>query len=115
MMKRDKVTSPEFRCGVSDMPFCVSVYATDPDPKSGSNLGPADAMSKKRNPDDPNEKVSQLSICLEVADTYMKERRISFTDTTTWLLFRVTLHHIFGKASIHRDTYGRMARNTMGG
>ena len=60
---------------------------------------------------DPNEKVSQLSICLEVADAYTKERRISFTDTT-WLLFRVTLHHIFdGKASIHRDTYGRMARN----
>ena len=37
---------------------------------------------KKKDPDDPNEKVSQLSICLEVADTYMKERRISFTDTT---------------------------------
>ena len=30
MMKQHKVTSPEFRCGVSDMPFCVSVYETDP-------------------------------------------------------------------------------------
>ena len=110
MMKQHKVTSPEFRCGVSDMPFCVSVYETDPMDKSGSNLGPADASSKGLGID-PNEKVSQLSICLEVADAYTKERRISFTDTT-WLLFRVTLHHIFdSKASIHRDTYGRMARN----
>ena len=115
MMKQHKVTSPEFRCGVSDMPFCVSVYETDPMDKSGSNIGPADVMSKKKkDPDDPNEKVSQLSICLEVADTYMKERRISFTDTT-WLLFRVTLHHIFdSKASIHRDTYGRMGHNNSG-
>ena len=31
------------------------MYESDPDPESGSNVGPADAGGKKRDPNDPSE------------------------------------------------------------
>ena len=124
MMKRNKVTSPVFRCGVHETPLQVSMYESDPDPESGSNVGPADAGGKKRDPNDPSEKVSQLSICLEVAEPSAKERRSARYDPFTkksqptdnnnscWLLFRVTLHNqVDGKASVHRDFFGRLSQN----
>ena len=83
MMKRNKVTSPVFRCGVHETPLQVSMYESDSDPESGSNVGPADAGGKKRDPNDPSEKVSQLSICLEVAEPSAKERRSARYDPFT--------------------------------